>query len=302
MSHHHGHHEKHANGKIGKNLLLATLLNFIITLFEIAGGILSNSYALISDAIHNLGDTVSMALAYFTHRLSTRTATPKQTYGFKRVEIIAAFLNGISMLVIVLYIFKEAWERIQNPEPIHGLTMIIVATVGLVANLLAVSFLQHHRKENLNVRAAYLHLIGDTLSSVLVVIGGIFIYRFQIFWLDPVLTFVIGIYILKETFSIIRQAYLILIQATPPEIDLNKIKKTLENIPAVENIHHVHAWKLNDNDVHFECHIDLKEDFRISETETILNHVKAVLREDFNIEHTTIQFEYNCCVNKAMIY
>ncbi|MCX7986912.1 MAG: cation diffusion facilitator family transporter [Bacteroidales bacterium] len=301
MSHHHGHHI-HTNGKIGKNLLLATLLNFIITLFEIAGGILSNSFALISDAIHNLGDTVSMALAYFSHRLSTRVATTKQTYGFKRVEIIAAFLNGISMLVIVLYIFKEAWERIQNPEPIHGLTMIIVATIGLIANLLAVSFLQHHRKENLNVRAAYLHLIGDTLSSVLVVIGGIFIYRYRIFWLDPVLTFIIGIYILKETFSIIRQAYLILLQATPPEIDLNKIKKTLENLPDIENIHHVHAWKLNDNNIHFECHIDLKHDCRISETENILNQVKLVLKQDFNIEHTTIQFEFNCCENKAMIY
>ncbi len=216
MAHHHGHHSYHSNGKIGRNLLLATLLNLIITLFEIAGGIFSNSYALLSDAIHNLGDTVAMALAYFSHRLSTKVATPKQTFGFKRVEIIAAFLNGISMLVIVIYIIKEAWERLYNPAPIHGPSMIIVATIGLIANLLAVSFLQHHRKENINVRAAYIHLLGDTFSSVIVVLGGIVIYRFQILWLDPLLAILISIYILKETFAIIRQAYLILVQATPP--------------------------------------------------------------------------------------
>ncbi len=302
MSHHHGHHSNSANGKIGKNLLLATLLNFIISVFEIIGGIISNSYALISDAVHNFGDTVAMALAYFSYRLSLRKANVKKTYGFKRVEIVAAFINGISMAAICIFLFVEAYHRIINPEPIKGLVMIIVATIGLIANFMAIMFLQNHRKTNINVRAAYLHLLGDTLSSIVVVIGGIFIYRFKIWWLDPVLTIIIGIYILKETIEIIKQAFLILIQATPPEIDLEKIKKTIENISEIENIHHVHAWKLNDNDIHFECHIDLKEDYRISETERILNDIKNILKNDFQIEHTTIQFEYNCCTNKAMIY
>jgi cobalt-zinc-cadmium efflux system protein len=301
MSSHLEHHN-HVNGKIGKNLFLATLLNLLISVFEITGGIISNSFALISDAIHNLGDTVSLALAYFSHQLSLRSATTKQTYGFKRVEIVAAFINGITMIAITLYIFTQAVHRLKNPEPIHGLTMIIVATIGLVANLLAVSFLQSFRKDNLNVRAAYLHLMGDTFSSIIVVAGGIFIYRFKIYWLDPLLTFIIGIYILKETFEIIHETYLILIQATPPELDLNEIKDSIEKLPQVENIHHVHAWKLNDDDIHFECHIDLKDNIKISETDSILSEIKGILSNNYHIEHTTIQFEYNCCPNKSMIY
>jgi cobalt-zinc-cadmium efflux system protein len=210
--------------------------------------------------------------------------------------------NGLAMLVICGYLFVEAYHRLLNPEPINGLLMIIVASIGLLANLLAVFFLRHDKERNLNVKAAYIHLLADTLSSVAVVIGGVFIYLFEVWWLDPLLTFVIGIYILKETWYIIKQAYNILMQATPPGLNLEAIKVTLETIDGVDNIHHVHAWQLNDEQIHYECHVDLKNDFRISETADILAKLKKVLNDGFGISHTTFQFEYNCCGNKEMVY
>lgn len=304
----HGHNHNHAastksNGRqTNRSLLLATFLNALITIVEIAGGILSNSFALLSDALHNFSDTIAVFLAYIANKISQRKPTIQKTFGFRRVEILAAMLNGIVLIVICIFIFIEAWHRLKNPEPINGLIMTIVAIIGLIANFIAMAFLQPHKNNNLNVKAAYLHLIGDTLSSVVVVIGGIVIYWFHILWLDPVLTFIIGLYILKETWDIIKQAYLILLQATPPELDLDLLKTELEALPEVENIHHVHAWKLNDSRIHFECHIDLKQDFLVSETEKILFKIKDLLKDEFSIEHTTIQFEYNCCNDKSMIY
>jgi len=306
MGHGHKHHHSGSSGNSGqqtnRSLLLATFLNAVITIVEIAGGLLSNSFALLSDALHNFSDTIAVFLAYITNKISQRKPTTQKTFGFKRVEILAAMLNGITLVVICIYIFIEAWHRLKNPEPINGLIMTIVAVIGLIANFIAVAFLQPLKDKNLNVKAAYLHLIGDTLSSIVVVIGGIVIYWFHILWLDPVLTFIIGLYILKETWDIIKQAYLILLQATPPELDLNRLKLALETLPEIENIHHVHAWKLTDSRIHFECHIDLKKDFLLSETEKILFKIKDLLRDEFSIEHTTIQFEYNCCNDKSMIY
>lgn len=300
--HTHKHTHGHNGDTAGKNLLIASVLNITITVVELAGGILSNSFALLSDALHNFSDAVAVFLAYLSNKISKKPPTALQTFGFKRIEILAALINSIAMVAICIYLFFEAYHRLINPEPINGLLMIIIAGIGLMANLLAVSFLRHDKDKNLNVKAAYLHLMGDTLSSVAVVIGGIFIYIYHIWWLDPVLTFIIGIYILKETVGILKQAYEILMQSTPTEIDINKIKQNLEKIEGVENIHHVHVWKLNDSQIHFECHLDLKNDIRISETDELLSIVKASLKDQFSIEHTTIQFEYNCCDNKSMIY
>lgn len=299
--HHHHSSAKH-NDQISRNLLLVTFLNFVITAVEVAGGIMSNSFALLSDALHNFSDTVAVSLAYISNKISNRKPTTQKTFGFKRVEILVAMLNGIILLVVCIFIFIQAWKRFHNPEPINGLIMTIVAIIGLIANFISVSFLQHDKDTNLNVKAAYLHLLSDTLSSVAIVVGGVFIYWFKIWWLDSVLTFIIGLYIFKETWKIIKQAYLILLQATPPEIDLNMVISSLEQYPEIENVHHVHAWKLNDSQIHFECHIDLKADYRISETEGILFKIKESLKLSYGIEHTTIQFEYNCCNNKSMIY
>jgi cobalt-zinc-cadmium efflux system protein len=177
-----------------------------------------------------------------------------------------------------------------------------VAIVGLVANLLSVLLLKKHSEQNINIRAAYLHLIGDTVSSFIVILTAILIYFFNIFWIDPLVTFFLGIYLLWETYRILKVALDILMQATPPGLDLNEVKETLETIPGIDNIHHVHAWNLSDQDIHFECHVDLKSDIRISETEIIRETMNKMLKAKFRITHVTIQYEYNCCADKNMIH
>jgi cobalt-zinc-cadmium efflux system protein len=305
----HTHHNHHAHSHIhaeeentGKNLLVSALLNLVITVAEIIGGLVSNSLALLSDALHNLGDTSAIFIAFLANMISKKKGTRKKTFGFKRVEILAALFNAIVLVVIIIYLFIEAWHRLRNPMPIKGLIMLVVAVVGLLANLVSVLLLRKHAVQSLNIRAAYLHLIGDTISSFVVIFTAILIYFFNIYWIDPVVTFLLGIYLLWETYRILKAALDILMQATPPGLDLNEVKEALETIPGIDNIHHVHAWNLSDKDIHFECHVDLQSDIRISETEDIRDEINALLKEKFMITHVTIQYEYNCCEDKNMIH
>jgi cobalt-zinc-cadmium efflux system protein len=298
--HKHAHH-KHHSDHVGKNLLFSTVLNLIVSIAQIIGGLFSNSLALISDALHNLGDTSALFIAYLANLIGKRRYNPKKTFGYKRIEILAAFLNAIVLVVIIIYLFIEAYHRLRNPMVIKGRVMLIVAIIGFMANLFSVLLLNKHKTDNINVRAAYLHLMGDTISSVVVIFTALLIHFFNLFWIDPLVTFLLGIYLLRETFLILKEAIDILMQSTPYGLDLNEVKSALEAIPDIDNIHHVHVWNLNDQDIQFECHIDLKSDIRISETEEIQDIVHDVLLNKFNINHVTVQYEYNCCDNKSMI-
>ncbi len=299
---HSNNHHHHKDIKT-ENLLIAILLNFTITIVEIGGGIFSNSYALLSDAMHNFGDTVAIFLAFFSNKISKRTPTLSKTFGFKRIEILVALINGVALVIICSFLFYGAIVRLKHPARINGAMMVVVAIIALLANFIAMTLLKKDREKNLNIKAAYLHLLADTLSSAAVIVCGILIVFFKnkIYWLDPVITFIISIYILKEAWFILKQAYLILIQAAPNDLDINKVKSVIEAFAGIENIHHIHAWKLNDTQIHFECHIDLNKDYKISETEEILFKIKQLLKDDFNIIHTTIQFEYNYCDDKSII-
>jgi cobalt-zinc-cadmium efflux system protein len=299
MEHDHHHHHKDISGK---NLLITSLLNLAITIVEIAGGLISNSLALLSDALHNLGDTSAVFIAYMAHLISRKGRTSKKTFGYKRIEILAALFNAIVLIVITSYLFVEAFRRIRHPEPIKGNVMFVVAVVGLLANILSVLLLKRDSKHNINVRAAYLHLLGDTISSVAVIAGAFFIYFFGWYWIDPLITFIVGLYILKETWVVLKQAVEILMQGTPEDLDLTEVKEALEDLPEIDNIHHVHAWNLNDNEIHFECHVDLNDDIRVSQTEKIKDKIHEILLNKFNITHVTIQYEFNCCDNKEMIH
>ena len=303
-AHGHSHGHGHGYGHIdlnSKNLLIATVLNLIITVAEVIGGLLSNSLALLSDAIHNLGDTFAIILAWIANKISKRSANNQKTFGYKRVEILAALFNASVLIVIIVFLFREAIVRFQNPEPIKGLLMFSVATIGLIANLIAVLLLRKDAHKNINIKAAYLHLLGDTVSSVAVIVGSVLIYFYKIYWIDPVLTILIGVYILKETFSILKQSLDILMQATPKNIKLDEIQVALHQVKEIDNIHHVHIWNLNDSQVHFECHVDVSEDMRISQTEELQKKIENILAHRFEINHVTIQFEYNCCSGKELI-
>jgi len=300
----HNHHQHDYQDKTGteKNLLISTLLNLLVTVAEAIGGLYSNSLALLSDALHNLGDTSALFIAYLANLISKKDRTDRKTFGYKRIEILAALFNAIILVIIIIFLFIEAWHRLKNPEPIKGLVMFVVAVIGFLANLFSVILLKRHALQSLNIRAAYLHLIGDTVSSVIVIVTAVFIYFFNIFWIDPLVTFILGIYLLWETYRILKVVVDILMQATPHDLDLNLVKQSLEIIPAIDNIHHVHAWNLSDMDIHFECHVDLKSDLRISETEDVKQAIHDILFNRFHINHVTIQYEYNCCDDKNMIH
>lgn len=295
--HTHHHHHSHAKNVRGKKLLWVTLLNFSISIVQVVGGIISNSLSLISDATHNLGDTSAIFIAFLAGKHAGKKPNARKTFGYKRVEILAALFNAVMLIAICIFLFVEAYERFINPQPIKCGIMLTVAILGLLANLISVLVLQKEKSHNLNIRAAYLHLLGDTLSSVAVIVGGIAILVWQVYWLDPLITVAVGIYIIYHTWGIVRQTVDILMQATPRHIDIQKIKQSVEALPQVENIHHLHIWQMDDEQIHLEAHLNICKDLPLSETQNIRNNVENVLRNNFGISHITLQIEYKGCKN-----
>ena len=300
MGHNH-HQHNHRHTVEGKKLLITVFLNLAITLAEFIGGIFSNSLALISDAFHNLSDTVAILITYITERISKKASDEKHTFGYKRIQILAALFNAVTLIAISVFLIFEAWERFNNPQPIKSVLMMTVAIIGLLANLLSVLLLKSHQKENINIKSAYLHLIGDTLSSVAVIIGGILIYFYEMYWIDPLITVLISIYIIKETYVILYDTYKILMQQTPSDIELEDIIASVSSLKEVSGIHHIHIWNLTDREVHFEGHIDLCEDLKVSDSQIVVDKIQRILKKKFEIDHITLQLEYDRCDNKDII-
>jgi len=298
VPHDHSHHHQE---KEGKNLLFTVVLNFVITIAEFVGGIFSNSLALISDAVHNLSDAVALLITYVTVKVSKRSSDQKHTFGYKRIQIIAALFNAVTLIAICFYLLYESYLRFFNPEPIESVTMLVVALIGLFANLVSVFLLQKHSKDNLNIKAAYLHLIGDTLSSIAVIIGGVLIYFYKIYWVDPLITVLISLYIIKETYSVLYETYKILMQRTPSNIEIDSVEKELMKIEEIGGVHHVHIWNLTDKEIHFEGHLDVNKDITVSQSQKVIDKAQKALMEKFKIDHTTFQLEYNRCDDKSLI-
>jgi cobalt-zinc-cadmium efflux system protein len=296
----HNHSNNHTKETSEKNLFITMLLNFFITIAEVIGGLISGSLSLISDAMHNFSDGIAIIITYIAMRLSKRPRTSKYTFGFKRAEIIAAIVNASTLIIISFFLIKEAIQRFANPLPIAGSLMLIVASLGLAANIAGTLLLKRGSKNNINVRAAYFHLLSDAISSLAVIIGAVFIIFYKIYWIDPLLTILISLYILMETYKIVKESVDILMMSNPEGIDLNELKTVVEKIPGVLNIHHVHLWKLNDNDIHFEAHIEV-EDMVVSKTTEIQKSIDFVLHERYGINHTTLQFECDKCKVKKLV-
>lgn len=285
----------------GRNLLWATLLNAGISIVQVIGGLASNSLSLLSDALHNLGDSSALFIAFLANKIARKKPDIRNTFGYKRIEILAALFNGVVLIAICLFLFYEAYERFVSPSPVSSGIMLIVASFGLLANLISIFILQKGRKDNLNVKTAYLHLLGDTLSSVAVIIGGIIMQLSGIYWIDPLISVLVGIYIIYHTWGVVKETVDILMQATPKDIDINKVCSEILKIPEVENVHHVHVWKLSDAQTHFEAHINLINNINIKDTVAIKDSIKNLLKKDFNISHVTVQFEYGQCKEQSGI-
>jgi cobalt-zinc-cadmium efflux system protein len=290
MGHDHGHHHHHSHNRLG----LTFLLNIIITVAQVIGGIISGSLALISDAIHNLSDGIAVLLAYIADRLAHREKTAKHSFGYKRAEILAAFINALVLIAISFYLMIEAVKRFANPQVVDFKWMLGLGILGFLANGFSVFLLHGDHHHNLNVKAAYLHLLGDALTSLAVIVGALFIWAWGWTWIDPLVTLLISVYLLVHTFNLLKESTEILMQFAPASINPAEVKQKLETVNGVKQVYHIHIWRLSDHSVHFEAHIELNTDLHLSETREIDLAMDGILRREFNISHVTFQFEYNC--------
>jgi len=275
-------------------LRLAAILTGSVMVLEVVGGFLSNSLALLSDAGHMLTHLLALGMSFFAIVLAARPATKDRTYGYYRAEILAAFFNGITLSLLGIYILYRAALRFISPEPVGELWMLLVAAVGLVANGVTVFLLLGTEREDINVRSALLHVIGDTASSV-VVVGGAVIIRFTgAFVVDPIVSGLISVLILVWALRLLRDSLRILMEFTPKDIDVDEIvKATKESVRGVRDIHDIHVWVITSNMYSMTAHV-LVDDISVSETNEMLGKINRLMRERFKIGHTNVQFECVC--------
>jgi cobalt-zinc-cadmium efflux system protein len=299
-----GNHSHNRIRKRGKKLVYTILLNLLITVVQITGAIFANSLALLSDAFHNLSDTSSLIVSFFANKLTLKKSTKKQTFGYKRAEIIAAFINASFLLVVAAYLIFEAIDRILNKQEItvNAIIVMALAAFSILANGVSVLIIKDEADSNLNIRSAYIHLFTDMLSSIAVLLGGAMIYFFNIYLIDPILSILIAFYLIYFGWKLVIQSLKVLMQFTPENIDIEQIAEELKNFKDVKNIHHAHVWQLNDDEIMFEAHVDINEDLPISEISCILHEMKMHLLNNYRIRHTTLQPEYDIPCNKSLIY
>lgn len=290
--HSHSHIHIHKHEVEGKNLVYSILLNLLITLAQIIGGIISGSLALISDALHNFSDVISLAFSLVAHKLSRRKASLNQTFGYKRADLIAAFVNASTLVIVALFLIYGAVERFFHPKTIESNLVIWLALLGIAVNGFSVLLLKKDADHNINMKSAYLHLLTDMMASVAVLVGGLLMKFFGWFWVDSVMTILIAVYLIVVGVNLLKQSTKMLMLFTPEHIDIKEIVREVHKISGVNKLHHIHVWHLNDEELHLEAHLDCSEDIKMSEFNDLLHEVEMVLFEKFHINHINIQPEF----------
>jgi len=285
----------------GKKLGISILLNILITVAQAIGAMVSGSLSLLSDALHNFSDVIALIISYIADKLTKKDFTPKQTFGFKRAEVIAALINAASLIAIALMISKEAIIRFNEPTIIDSTIVIILAGMSILVNGGSVLLIKKEAEDNMNMRSAYLHLMSDLISSVAVLVGGICMSYFQVYWIDSVLSIGIAIYLIYSSVGLLVKTLKVLMQFTPSNIDPKEIEKELLKLPYIKNIHHLHIWQLNDKDIHLESHLDFSEDIKLSEVSEVIRGVSVLLQDKFDISHSILQPEFGVQDSKDLI-
>ncbi len=302
MAHDHSHNHGHQHTQIqGKNLLISIILNIGITLAQILGGLISGSLALLSDALHNFTDVLSLIISYFANWLSKREASPYKTFGYKRAEIIAAFVNASTLMVISILLIVEAIKRFYNPQQIGSDLVIILSIVAILGNGFSVLLLKKDARANMNMRSAYLHLFTDLMASVAVLVGGLLMKYFEIYWVDSLLTLLIALYLIYMGWDLLKASTRVLMLFTPKNIPVEEMVRKVCTIDQVKNIHHIHIWQLNEDEVHLEAHMDFEKDLKVTEFDLVLEEVKELMFHSYGINHVTIQPEFGKADSKEMI-
>ena len=292
-SHLHNHSHQHKSDLIGRNLLISIFLNILITVAQVIGGLISGSLSLLSDALHNFSDVVSLIISFVAAKISRKNASLNKTFGYKRAEIMAAFVNAATLVIIAVFLIIEAIERFQNPQEIESNIVIWLSILGILANGFSVLLLKRDADSNMNMKSAYLHLFTDMLASVAVLIGGLLMKFYNLFWIDSVLTLAIAIYLIFVGYDLLKNSYEVLMLFTPNNLKIKEIVDEVQKIEDVKNVHHVHVWQLNEDETHLEAHIDFNKDITLSEFDVILVEIEELLHNKFHVNHVNIQPEYN---------
>lgn len=293
MTHDDHHHHRHFNKK---RLIHAVIITFATMLLEIAGGIYTHSLALLSDSAHMFSHVFSLGLSYFAIVISLKPATSHMTYGYYRAEILAAFINGLTLFLIVAAILYGAYARLQEPSEIHSGSMLIVAAIGLVVNVATAMLLHSGSREDMNVKGAFFHSLGDMISSIGVVGAAIAIHYTNLIILDTLVSILIALVISYWGIQLMRDSTHILLEGMPRGLDIEKVKAAIkESVDKPTFIHHVHAWQISTHIYAFTAHIIIDHRLDQHETTRYLQTIKKKLADKFNIHHTTIQFESKAC-------
>ena len=297
MAHNHAHSPNDSHGHPhpdlkGRKLLLSILLNIGITVAQAIGGVISGSLSLLSDALHNFSDVLSLVVSYIADRYSKKDASVTKTFGYKRAEIIAAFVNSATLIIVAVYLIYEAILRFMDPHTIESGLVIWLAILGIIFNGFSVLLLFKDSKSNMNMRSAYLHLLTDMAASVAVLIGGLLMKYFEWFWVDSLLTVLIALYLLIMGYDLLKSSFKVLMLFTPDDLNLEVINKAVCKIPEIKNMHHIHIWQLNEQETHLEAHVEFHEDITLTQFDEALTKVEEMLYHDFGINHVTIQPEH----------
>lgn len=290
MSDHHHHDHSHAAdfSALNKAFYIGIALNLLFVFIEAFFGFYNNSLALLSDAGHNLSDVASLALSLFAFRLLRKKATQKYTYGFRRGTILASLINAVILIIAVGFIIYEATQRFFHPQPMEGGIVAMVALVGIFINGITAWLFMKDQKNDLNVKGAYLHMLADALVSAGVVIAGLIIMKTKWFWLDSVLSVVIGVVILVSTWSLLAQSLKLSMDGVPENISIPEIQQEILEHPAVQEVNHIHIWALSTTENALTAHIRLKSDSKISESEAVKAEITHLLAHQ-NIQHCTLE-------------
>ncbi len=293
MSDHHTHNHSHSHNDLkGRNLFISILLNILITVAQVIGGIFSGSLALLSDALHNFSDVISLVVSFLANKLAKKQASLHRTFGYKRAEILAAFINASTLIIVAVLLIIEAVKRFRNPEEIESNLVVWLSLLGIIANGLSVLLLKKDSEANMNMKSAYLHLLTDMMASVAVLIGGLLMKYYQVYWVDSVLTFIIGLYLIWMGFDLLKNSTKLRMLFTPDTIPIKKIVEEINGFETIENVHHVHVWQLNEAEIHLEAHIDFNKDITLSEFDVILHEIEHLVFHKYDINHVNIQPEF----------
>lgn len=289
----HGHtHDHGGRGANRKRLTLVLVLVLLYMVAEVVGGFLTNSLALLADAGHMLSDAAALALSLFALWIAQRPPTAKRSYGYYRTEILAALVNGATLIAISIFIFVEAWNRLREPPAVLGELMMWIAVGGLLVNVAGLVILHAGREESLNVRGAWLHVMTDALGSVGAILGGAAIWAFGWEWADPVVSVVIGLLVMYSSWHLLRETVSVLMESAPGHIDVDDVRGTMLGVTGVDDVHDLHVWSITSGMVALSAHACVPDGRPVDQVLVDLRHA---LHERFGIDHMTVQIERRPC-------